>query len=465
MRTHGNSCFSMTRQRALLLSAAFIVVPFVSLSLNGTFIRSKPSTEVQHHQYSSAGPVKRSKRPTLSDVIGDTEADITGDVHLLQDNSVKSSKRPLLDLTGHTKSDIKTSKRPPLSDLIGDNETDITGDVQFLLDFAILGHPKCGTDKQMRLVATHDEVQMYDHEVRSLRFRKPAELVSLLYALPEGDQYKRGYKAPRDIYLKPSLQALQTYWPKTKLIVGVRHPIKWFESYHNFRMRTWIGVDIPPAETMLGMHMPPEVRYHFNLAQMGKTNPLGNPIEANLLGLEKKPSDFSSLSMTNKVLLYESSQPFDKNRTRAEIYWKDLTNYIGLSKPLVPPKRKASRNKGYAIDICDDLYLEVRAELLEIGKAASEWIQSFFMVHQDVLVSSPEHFKEILNTWKEDPCDQIWSTETSNTSKTVVNAVQSSFRNLCCISFYSHSAWPGTSTGLWQTIWQKGNVVTSCFIT
>lgn len=40
--------------------------------------------------------------------------------------------------------------QPPLSELIGDNETKITGDVQFLLDFSIIGHSKTGTTAQMK---------------------------------------------------------------------------------------------------------------------------------------------------------------------------------------------------------------------------------------------------------------------------------------------------------------------------
>jgi hypothetical protein len=51
--------------------------------------------------------------------------------------------------------------------------------------------------------------------------------------LPEGP-YKRGYKAPADITQKHVLKQLGDYFPKTGLIVGIRHPVWWFQIY-NFR--------------------------------------------------------------------------------------------------------------------------------------------------------------------------------------------------------------------------------------
>ena len=298
---------------------------------------------------------------------------------------------------------IDHEQRPALSELVGDNETKITGDVQFLLDFAIIGHAKTGTTTLMKRLAAHEEVQMYESEIRSLQNNEPAELVSLMYALPPGNQYKRGYKSPRDIHLVGSLQALQTYWPETKLIVGVRHPVKWFAAFYNYRLR--IGHGLSPAETMVGKKLPRDVRFHWNLAQMGKTSPLDDPKQLKLLGLQNKTKtvEFTPLAMTNKIFLYDVSQPFDSNRTRAEHYTRDLSNFLGLSKPLIPSTVKERHKK--TMNICDDKYSELRSELMEIGKNASEWIRKYFLENPDVVVSSPDHFKDILKMWRLDPCN------------------------------------------------------------
>jgi hypothetical protein len=114
---------------------------------------------------------------------------------------------------------------PPLSTLI-DNKSNVIGDVQFLLDFALIGHSKCATTTQMKWLFDHKGVAMYDKEVHALRKGDSAELVNLLYALPEGRQFKRGYKAPNDIRNPLAIEAFQTLWPKTKFVIGVRHPSK-----------------------------------------------------------------------------------------------------------------------------------------------------------------------------------------------------------------------------------------------
>ena len=53
------------------------------------------------------------------------------------------------------------------------------------------------TSTKVRWLAKPSEIQMYDHEIYHLKDGQPASMVRTLYALPEGGQYKRGYKAPR----------------------------------------------------------------------------------------------------------------------------------------------------------------------------------------------------------------------------------------------------------------------------
>ena len=293
----------------------------------------------------------------------------------------------------------KQNHRPPLSDLIDRNETRIINDVQFLLDFAIVAHPKCGTTALLNWIGNHDEVQMHDNEIHSLKSNKPAELVSLMYDLPPGSHYKRGYKAPNDLRSEDALQAIQTYWPQTKLIVGLRHPVKWMESFYNFRKRK--GRKVPSDEVMRGLEIPQQVQFHLNLANLGKTNVTEQ--ESNLLGPDKKRP---RLHLRNEVFLYEISQPSDKNETRAARFRTDLSDFIGLSIPLDPLERKESDNFHYAIDICDEEYSHLRARLVENGKVAATWIRNYFLPLPDVTVSSPTYFEELLQSWSIDPCDE-----------------------------------------------------------
>jgi len=223
-----------------------------------------------------------------------------------------------------------------------------------------------------------------------------------MYALPEGRQYKRGYKSPNDIVKMVSMDAIRTYWPHTGFVVGVRHPVKWFESFYNFNTRQ--GNAMPPAEEMIGTNGFDKARYHEHLAMMGKTK-LVEKSEYELLGVDKV---VTPPFMANKVFLYEVSQPFDRNRSRAEVYAKDLSDFIGLKKPLEPivPRSSNGGNFHFAIDICEPKFDELRAELMVIGRNASKWISTYFMDHPDVTISDPQHFRDdILQSWLIDPCD------------------------------------------------------------
>lgn len=115
---------------------------------------------------------------------------------------------------------------PPLDRLIADKKQAIKADVQFMLDFAIIGHPKTATTFIMTWLASHREIAMHKKELHAMQSGNPAELISLLYELPAGRNYKRGYKAPRDIVNLNALKAFDRFFPETKLIIGLRYVSK-----------------------------------------------------------------------------------------------------------------------------------------------------------------------------------------------------------------------------------------------
>lgn len=304
---------------------------------------------------------------------------------------------------------------PPLSDIIwkvNENKTNIIGDVQWLLDYAIVGHSKTGTTDLQRWLTRHPEVQGHVTEVRSLFHHNPGELVELMYNLSSGTPLIRGYKHPLDIVYDYSVDYLAQYWPSTRLIVGVRSPIKWMESWYNFRVRMrgkyfhGNGSASDPL-SMMGRNLPFQMFFHRHLALLGKTNGTDDPHETALLNTLARQMFPKRPYVPNKIFLYDVSQPFDKNESRRNLFREDLQRFIGLQRPL-PPIRIAntSRNFHFALDICEDRYIPLRKDILKVSKAASEWISKYFLDHPDVTVSSRDHFKVILETWLHDPCDK-----------------------------------------------------------
>jgi hypothetical protein len=112
-------------------------------------------------------------------------------------------------------------------------------------------------------------------------------------------------------------------------------------------------------------------------------------------------------TVPNEIFLYDVSQPFDHNETRAGLFRKDLSKFIGLSEELPPLEvRETSENEHYEIDICEGKFKALRENLMKTSIDASNWISQHFMEHPDITVSSPEYFKAVLQTWLTDPCDE-----------------------------------------------------------
>jgi hypothetical protein len=300
-------------------------------------------------------------------------------------------------------------ERPLLHTIIGDFEKNIKGDVEFLLDFAIIGHPKTATTFTMHWLASHPEIQMHEKEIHSLRKGRPAEMVSRLYPLPAGSKYQHGYKAPRDIYSIQALNSIAEYWPDCKLVVGVRHPVTWFQSFYNYRS---LEFDMPPADSLIGKCSPRNKRvctdaaaFHLNLSLLGKTNE--NTLEEIKLLMPLPPEVPALAPLHNRVFLYDMSQLRDKDEARSYQYRRDLGNFLGLQQELAPiVQNHTNKNAEKHLDICEDRYRPLRRALMDIAKPASEWIRTYFMQSPEVFVSSPEYFNELLLEWLEDPCDK-----------------------------------------------------------
>jgi len=165
-----------------------------------------------------------------------------------------------------------------------------------------------------------------------------------------------------------------------------------------------------PAIELVGDKLPRHVHYHNHLFGLGKTN-VTDPAELELLSayVRRPPGNGATLPagrMGNRVFLFEVSQPFDTREGRDARYREDLSSFLELPSTLQPFQQETyhSPDTHYTIDICDGQFRQLRAQLLEVGANASKWIQQYFLPLPDVVVSSPEHFERLLQSWSVDPC-------------------------------------------------------------
>lgn len=155
-------------------------------------------------------------------------------------------------------------------------------------------------------------------------------------------------------------------------------------------------------------------QFHYFLGNLGKTN-ISDPDENALMPVRFRSKDKRHVvNLPNKVFLYEVSQLSDKNEKREAQFLEDFQHFLHLREPIpsiiwFKPGKKldADQHKERTkrkIDICKEEYKELRSVLLNNAKSASEWIRRFFLKSEDVVVSSPEYFEELMDSWLVDPC-------------------------------------------------------------
>ena len=124
------------------------------------------------------------------------------------------------------------SPRPKLDEIV--KGWDIVGDPSWLLNVAVIGFPKCGTSTLMHHLDSHSEIKMFTEERCDLGGRQEVTLIRDLYNKFEPGNYVRGLKCPSNIdSAHMALPTFKNFFPKAHLIVGVRHPVLWYESFYN----------------------------------------------------------------------------------------------------------------------------------------------------------------------------------------------------------------------------------------
>jgi hypothetical protein len=349
-----------------------------------------------------------------------------------------------------------------LTDLIDDEAMEVKRnvDLQFLMDFAVIGHPKCGTTFLLRKwLGQHAEIVMPARETRVLSGSTGAvQMVQALYPLQQlpvapvplaipstRDDFgsggndlhgsppvsvKRGYKNPAHILRPWALKHFETYWPASKLIIGVRHPVLWFESFYNYRL---IRDELPPPASLMGACTDrtmndvctDNANFHVHLAMLGKTNLTALErvlFETNSTMSRRVPRrPKNQMHLPNPVFLYDVSQLDGSNVDVSESVRRSMQDYLGLQQPL--PELESARSsstsssssKGPSVhntlDICLPEHESLRKQLLQIAWHASEWITTYFLPLSDVTVPAPEQFRSVLlNDWRRDPCETRKST-------------------------------------------------------
>jgi hypothetical protein len=274
------------------------------------------------------------------------------------------------------------------------------------LDFFVAGFPKCGTTTLLKAFEAHNETSVHPQEECSLAqvFSDDEAYNRLIKNLnrASSDPYvKRGIKCPFGLSTPTAIERLEIWFPGTKLIFGLRHPVFYFQSFYNYRVsmahQNKLEGPIPPPESLIGSNDWARVstdtaRFEQVLKTLGKT-----------ISDESPPTPF-------KVFLYTLEQMEDEDEDRGQQLLETLGSFLEL-RHQIQPLQAANKNefvgkKGFdeTIDICDDKHNHLRSVLVENGRESQRWIREEFLESPDVTVANAEHFNEIVEQWGLDPC-------------------------------------------------------------
>ena len=265
----------------------------------------------------------------------------------------------------------------------------------------------------MKLLGDTDDTFVPAYEM----CKAPKDLVSKLYEMPDfiraSEENKlRGIKCP-SFTTDLGFMSAYIYKGVDKFIIGVRHPIKWFESFYNFRANQSGGTYAPAEEKIGGKGGPFAVntdrsRFHISLSKLGKT-----PLSEDEKLLLKPGFVKSNVQKSNTtIFIYDVDQL--NNDDNVQPFRAELQRFLDLDRelPELPHVVPGANRTGVAlkkvtklkIDICQERYDNLRNVLLENGKQAQEWILKYFIESDDVTVPLKNIFIDIVKNWANDPC-------------------------------------------------------------
>lgn len=297
------------------------------------------------------------------------------------------------------------------------------------IDVVIAGFPKCGTSTLLFSFEDNDEMEMPHQEYcvlsrkdksRAMAIARMRMMMHSTYSQQSINQRGliKGIKCPTSIRNAKSLQLLEQLNPETKVIVGLRHPVLFFQSYYNFwvlainsnRKYMFKNITAPDPNTLIGDEKigwrgiyTDLARYEDSLMQLGK-------VDLTREELQHMASQRLHLFPVDlKIFLYDVEQLSDSNEFRSRKFRSDMQFFLGLKKTIEPFARRnaISNKKSYpeTINICEKKFSELRGVLVKHGKKAQKWILEKLLKNKDVFVGGDrDHFSAVLFKWGTDPC-------------------------------------------------------------
>jgi len=291
------------------------------------------------------------------------------------------------------------------------------------IDFFVAGFPKCGTTSLHEILMSHEEVTMPQSEQCVIDKSRYSVKEAFDFVVSEIDKIDassleqkqvRGGKCPMFIWNSKRIENVASSFGLERIVVGVRHPILFFQSFYNYRVLEFHEGKLhknrelqspPSAESLIGQQN-----------QWEDVSTFSAQFEKALKGIIPS-GDSSPLSLV-KVFIYSAEQ---LKGGASELFRNSLKDFLGLQRPVKAiihsNKNDAlERKMPYVMDICDERYIGLRDLLTKNAIATSRYLLDEFINERNVEVGDIEQFRAIVETWSNDPCLETEETTIAGTN-------------------------------------------------
>ena len=318
------------------------------------------------------------------------------------------------------------------------------------LDFLVAGFPKAGTTTMLATLRDHPQIAMDSQEnceiarpiqqddvnlkrLNRYLFALKNDVVkernqdrSLLFSLSSmmnnganpalaplvPENLMSGIKCPDAVKNFKAIHRLSQHSPNCKLIIGVRHPILFLQSFYNYRVLEAHVKNRPDIPSLFDIWerklnwwdiSPDTTRYELFLSQFGKTEMSLDQLQNWFVErptLAVKPNRF-------RIFLYTLEQMEDVSNN--DTFRRDLQNFLGLSEEVQHfghENKISSLADQYkeTIDICSAEYSSLRSVAIQNAVTTVQWMRKFLQ-SPDVVVSNRAVVEKQIETWTRDPCE------------------------------------------------------------
>jgi hypothetical protein len=334
-----------------------------------------------------------------------------------------------------------------------------------------LGNPKCGTTTLIANLQRIAPIRAIDfcvgvtQTLRNSYIEWPSnpkytkEVITNMGGNSTHNNWLRGSKCPR--FLNQNfLLGFSALLPKTKLIIGIRHPIDWYTSFWNMNggnaqnpKSNMENIQICPCpvdpQTGIRPKKCPLIKGHENelcwgecrcgstlclhrsrlhlpLARLGKTSL--SKEERQWLAPDDDDGGINlfNANITNPIFLYDLKQ------MKNDDYWNDLASFLGVSH--IPNEEYRGshglrdRDKQQQRDLCGNEHDYFRSLIMKYSYELSMWLQLYFIPQTTTAASNSNsnrnsdvtiaggggnsninvtNFINIVESYKYDPCQRL----------------------------------------------------------